>query len=106
MVSITLNVAADHPATRGHFPDCPVVPGAVLLDAVARSVAKHFQLALATVDIPVAKFLRPVPPGAALELECESAGGDRYRFVLRHLNQTVATGQLRYRGRVESTQKS
>ena len=35
-------IAVSHPALAGHFPDNPIVPGALLLSEVLRAVERHF----------------------------------------------------------------
>ena len=79
-----LAIPADHPALAGHFPNRPIVPGAVLLDHVLdfaqRSTASR------VVRLLSAKFRRPLEPGVdcglrlarrangAIEVTCEAAG--------------------------------
>ena len=63
-----MRIAASHPALPGHFPGHPVVPGVVLLEAVAAALPQH---ARAT-GFPVVKFLAPLLP----EHEFEVTAGD------------------------------
>ncbi len=69
----------DHPSAAGHFPGNPIIPGAVLLDAI---------IAAATGEAPDVlvhntKFLRPVPHGTDLQLRWQEAGGSKIRFECR-----------------------
>jgi 3-hydroxymyristoyl/3-hydroxydecanoyl-(acyl carrier protein) dehydratase len=67
--------APDHPSAAGHFPGNPIVPGALLLDAVLQAVAED-----TAVTIRSAKFLRPVRHGDALRLRWQESGPAQWRF--------------------------
>ena len=96
-LAVTRDIAPDHPAFEGHFPDRPLLPGALLLAEVmeaalgapvpARRLATQGTLA-------AAKFLAPVPPGARLEiaLQCDDA---TLRFEATHAGTVVARGHWR-----------
>lgn len=72
-------VSANEPYLQGHFPDYPIMPGVLLVEALAqaccvlafqtrqRKPADGFLQYLAGVDD--ARFKRPVLPGDVLELE-------------------------------------
>jgi 3-hydroxymyristoyl/3-hydroxydecanoyl-(acyl carrier protein) dehydratase len=64
-------IPANHPSAAGHFPGNPIVPGALLLDAVVEAVAG----AQTDVAIRGAKFLRPVRHGTALTMRWQAVGG-------------------------------
>jgi len=88
-----LSLAADHPALAGHFPGRPIFPGVVLLDATIGAIEAHFGAPVH--GLPVAKFLAPVRPGAALVLQAERRGA-AVRFDLAATDGTrVATGSAR-----------
>ena len=80
----SFTLPADHPSAAGHFPGNPIIPGALLLDAV---------IAAATGEAPDVlvhntKFLRPVPHGTVLQLRwqeagLQEAGGTKIRFECR-----------------------
>jgi 3-hydroxymyristoyl/3-hydroxydecanoyl-(acyl carrier protein) dehydratase len=84
-------VRADHPAYEGHFPGAPVLPGAVLLDAVLEAleggVPRPWQ-------ISAVKFSGAVRPGEPLELEHETLEGGAVRFRVFSGVRMVATGML------------
>lgn len=75
------NVTINEPFFTGHFPDYPIMPGVLIIEALAQ--AGGF-LALKTIDtegkiaffagIDQCKFRRPVVPGDQLRLECTVIG--------------------------------
>ena len=92
---------ADHPALAGHFPGNPLVPGAVLLDHVAATLAEGRGPRVA--GIRSAKFLRPLRAGescrlrvsqradGALDLTC-SVGGAAVMTAVLETAATEASG--------------
>ena len=90
----TLIIPGDHPSAAGHFPANPIIPGALLLDAVVDAVA-HNQ---GNVTIRNAKFLRPVSHGTALQLRWQVQENASFRFECRTgddalvMSGTLATG--------------
>ena len=72
-LSITLPIAASHPAFEGHFPTRPILPGVVLLDHGLRAIdaQRHPTGAGSPCRIGAAKFLSFVGPGEPLRLELE-----------------------------------
>ena len=87
-----LRIAADHPCLPGHFPGHPVVPGVVLLDHVLQAIeAAHG--ATGPLRLPQVKFLQPLLPGEAAEVELEGEA-PRWKFrVLRH-GSVLASGEV------------
>ena len=73
------NVTINEPFFQGHFPTTPVMPGVLILEAMAQACGVLAQVALATegeiggiyylVKIDNAKFARKVVPGDQLVLE-------------------------------------
>lgn len=71
------NVTANEPFFQGHFPDFPVMPGVLIVEAMAQVAGvlvlkqiedrKNKLVLLATVE--QAKFRRPVRPGDQLRIE-------------------------------------
>lgn len=92
--STALRLAADHPAAAGHFPGNPIIPGALLLDAVVAAVAAA--AGAPTMVIRTAKFLRPVRPGAGLLLRWQAAnpGAIRFECRLTESDDLAAAGTL------------
>ena len=71
------NVTANEPWTTGHFPDFPVMPGVLVVEAMAQVAGvlvlkqlpdRHRKLVLLA-TIEQAKFRRPVRPGDQLRME-------------------------------------
>jgi beta-hydroxyacyl-ACP dehydratase FabZ len=71
-------VAADEPFFQGHFPGCPIMPGVLIIEALAQAGAvlgaqrSSFDPArqiMVFMAIDKAKFRKPVLPGDILKLE-------------------------------------
>lgn len=90
----SIAVPEDHPAFAGHFPQFPVLPGAVLLDEVLQIIQRERRIDLAHWQIASAKFLDAVRPGDVLRLEHDAPKGGVIRFTVRAANRTVASGIL------------
>jgi 3-hydroxymyristoyl/3-hydroxydecanoyl-(acyl carrier protein) dehydratase len=74
------SLPAGHPSAVGHFPGDPIIPGALLLDAMVVAIAG----AEGVVAIQTAKFLRPARFGQPLQLRWQAQGGGQFRFECRH----------------------
>jgi 3-hydroxyacyl-[acyl-carrier-protein] dehydratase len=88
------NVTYDEPFFRGHFPERPVMPGVLILEAMAQvgGVLAFYSLGGRRDHIPLftgidkAKFRTPVVPGDQLRLELEvmRRRGDRVWTFIGH----------------------
>ena len=74
------NVSANEPYFQGHFPGRPIMPGVLILEAMAQAAGmlvlsaedaggKHHENVYYYVGIDNARFKRPVFPGDQLQLE-------------------------------------
>lgn len=83
-----LLIPADHPSAAGHFPGTPIIPGALLLDAVVAAIGQT------NITINNTKFLLPIRHGTPLHLRWQGEGA-KYRFECRTGDDAlVMTGTL------------
>ena len=99
-------ISVNEPVLMGHFPDRPVFPGVLILEALAQAAGVWAMSSLpqfrdkqpALVGIDKARFRRPVVPGDTLRLECRVTRrrGPIIRFegVARVDGETGAEAQL------------
>lgn len=73
------NVTINEPFFQGHFPGCPIMPGVLVVEAMAQAGAvlmlhelpdRHSKLAVFT-GIDNAKFRRQIVPGDQLRIEVD-----------------------------------
>ena len=102
------NVTINEPFFGGHFPNRPVMPGVLMLEAMAQAAALlAFDTAGVTMDdntvyyfvgIDGARFKRPVEPGDQLimdiELDRVRAGIYKFKGVTRVGNDVVCEAEL------------
>jgi 3-hydroxyacyl-[acyl-carrier-protein] dehydratase len=96
MPSITVHIAADHPAFQGHFPGNPLLPGVSLLAEVIEAVLRDAELSTLVGCCPrigIAKFLAPVRPDAMLDLHLHAKDG-RVHFDVRQGDRPTAAGHF------------
>jgi len=89
-----LSLPVPHPATDGHFPGQPILPGVVLLDEALRIIEQATGTDATRWRISSVKFLSPAAPGESLLLEHERLSSGAVRFALLSGGRAVATGQL------------
>jgi 3-hydroxyacyl-[acyl-carrier-protein] dehydratase len=73
------NVTINEPFFQGHFPDYPIMPGVLVVEAMAQAggvimtheLADRAQKLVVFTGIERAKFRRPVVPGDQLRIEVE-----------------------------------
>ncbi|MCL4795182.1 MAG: 3-hydroxyacyl-ACP dehydratase FabZ [Bryobacteraceae bacterium] len=74
------NVTANEPFFQGHFPEYPVMPGVLIVEAMAQvggvlvllNVEDRKNKLVLFASIEEAKFRRPVLPGDTLIIECKT----------------------------------
>jgi beta-hydroxyacyl-ACP dehydratase FabZ len=84
------NVTANEPHFMGHFPDFPVMPGVLIVEAMAQvggilafqSAPKDQEFLVFFTGIDGVRFRKPVRPGDQLrfELTCLRRRGNMWRF--------------------------
>jgi 3-hydroxyacyl-[acyl-carrier-protein] dehydratase len=107
------NVSFNEPFFQGHFPTRPVMPGVLILEAMAQATGllayetrgekppENFLYLFVSID--KARFKRPVEPGDQLELhvELQRVKRDMWKFdgIARVDGQIAATAELMCAGR-------
>jgi 3-hydroxyacyl-[acyl-carrier-protein] dehydratase len=100
-------IPTGHPALLGHFPDFPLWPGALLIEAMAQTTAVwllYWRGALAVDEIPLlgsvdCQFRRPVLPGACLVFETRRLR-ERNGLGLFAVTASVDGGEVVARARI------
>jgi beta-hydroxyacyl-ACP dehydratase FabZ len=100
------NVTANEQFFQGHFPGAPVMPGVLIVEAMAQCGAVLFLRDIPDRDkrlflfggVDRARFRKPVVPGDQLRLECEvlqkRANTVKLRGVARVDDSIVAEAEL------------
>ena len=71
------NVTINESFFQGHFPDAPIMPGVLILEALAQTggvlvhLKGHVGKIAVLLNVNYAKFRNPVRPGDVLHLRCE-----------------------------------
>ncbi len=96
------NVTANEPHFQGHFPGHPIMPGVLVVEAMAQACGILVVLSLGGEEaagsrmylagITKARFKRPVVPGDALELDVKM--GRRLRNMSRVEGRATVGGDL------------
>ena len=79
------NVSSNEPYFPGHFPGSPIMPGVLIVEAMAQSCGVLIRLSrpedgkidMFLAGISKARFKRPVLPGDTLQIEAELERGHR-----------------------------
>ena len=85
-------VTANEPHFPGHFPDQPIMPGVLIVEAMAQTAAVVVGISLNVIDKPLltyfmgidgCKFRRMVQPGDVVELHVtvKRPGGKIWKFI-------------------------
>ncbi len=95
------NVTFNEPHFTGHFPDAPIMPGVLVIEAMAQTAAVVVGISLNVVDRPLltyfmgidaCRFRRKVVPGDVLELHMTVLRGGGKVFKFR--GEAKVDGQL------------
>ncbi len=84
-----LRFAIDHPCAAGHFPNNPIVPGALLLDTVLEALSLSGPIVIRRV-----KFLRITRPGMPLHLVWQTMIEGQIQFTCHSDNDVIMTGLI------------
>jgi len=84
----------DHPASQGHFPGDPIIPGAVLLGEALLAIEAGTGARLAPFQVSAAKFPHPARPGDRVLIEISRTPGGAVRFACTVQGRKVLTGQV------------
>ncbi|MBL8946776.1 MAG: acyl-CoA synthetase [Myxococcales bacterium] len=91
-----VEIEPDLPAFDGHFPGDPILPGAVLLEAVVlRSIEDAWPELGAPIGIPRAKFTERIGPGQRVRVTLERRG-DRVAFTVTRAEVPCAAGSVAF----------
>lgn len=85
-------IAENHPSLPGHFPGSPIVPGVVVLDRVIEAIEATTG-PLPPLRLPQVKFLKPLLPGQAADIEWDGAA-PRWRFRVSRDGELLASGEI------------
>jgi len=82
------------PATQGHFPGNPIVPGAVLLAEALHRIGAAVGEKLMPGNVKAAKFFRPVRPGETVAIDYTQGKPGEVKFTCSVAGQAVMSGQV------------
>jgi 3-hydroxyacyl-[acyl-carrier-protein] dehydratase len=88
-------ITAEHPSLPGHFPDAPLVAGALILDEVLAALSDWHKECRLTA-IPRVKFLRPLKPGQSFAIHFSASDDDaaEVNFCCRIEDRIIVEGRF------------
>ena len=84
----------DHPASQGHFPGNPIIPGAVLLSETLQAIEASLGVNLVPFQVTSVKFLHPARPGDRVLIEFSRTARGEIKFTCAVGGRPVLTGQM------------
>ncbi len=91
------NVTANEPHLAGHFPGNPIMPGVLLLEAMAQTAGLLLPAGSSVflAQVKEARFRRPVVPGDQVRIEAARLGGlgGLHRFAVKASVEGVAAAE-------------
>ena len=94
LATLEVGFAANHAAARGHFPDNPIIPGALLLSETLRAIEADLGKSLVLWQIKSAKFVHPVRPGERVSIDFSSRDEKRISFSCKVGATLVLAGEV------------
>ncbi len=91
-MSFDFIIPAEHPALAGHFPGMPIVPGALFLDTLSRTLEQSIGRRLCSAK--QLRFTAPLLPMQRVSVEYAEKTASDYRFTAHADGQPVAKGVL------------
>ena len=97
------NVTMNEPHVTGHFPDQPVMPGVLIVEAMAQTAGVMVGVSLGMADknmkvyfmaIDGVKFRRMVVPGDVLEMQIETTRGKPGAKVWKFKGVATVDGEM------------
>jgi 3-hydroxyacyl-[acyl-carrier-protein] dehydratase len=86
-------INSDHPALAGHFPDNPIVPGAILLTLALNTFIKSQDRPCTVHSFPMAKFSSPLKPGRPIQFNF-NISDNVVQFTGTSINTVIVSGQM------------
>lgn len=96
------DIPPDHPCFPGHFPGQPILPGVLLLERVMSLAQASLGQSLNECTVYNVKFLAPVAPGDALDVQLTSTNLNEYKFTVRIFQAEGADGVLACSGQLRT----
>jgi 3-hydroxymyristoyl/3-hydroxydecanoyl-(acyl carrier protein) dehydratase len=94
-VTLQLELPADLPCFRGHYPGFPILAGVVQIDWVMQLAVAHLQCDRPSATDFRIKFKRIIAPGTPLTLLlCHDEVRHRLEFVYRSRDQVASEGRV------------
>jgi 3-hydroxyacyl-[acyl-carrier-protein] dehydratase len=84
----------DHPASQGHFPGNPIIPGAVLLSETIMAIEHGLNASLVPFQVTSAKFLHPTRPGERVVIAFSRTARGEVAFECTVAGRPVLTGRM------------
>jgi 3-hydroxymyristoyl/3-hydroxydecanoyl-(acyl carrier protein) dehydratase len=97
---VSLDLAIDEQLWwfRGHFPDCPVLPGIVQLHWAVKIAGERFGVSVTPPEILRLKFKSIITPPMSINLILSRVAETEIQFQFSTTEQQYSLGRLRYAG--------
>jgi 3-hydroxymyristoyl/3-hydroxydecanoyl-(acyl carrier protein) dehydratase len=96
------HIPLDHPCFPGHFPGQPILPGVLLLERVLSLAQASLGQPLNECTLYNVKFLAPVAPDDAIDVQLASTNFNEYKFTVRVFQSEGADGVLACSGQLRT----